>query len=51
MASLLKRVANFARSPQGRRLAEQAKRAAQDPQNQQRVRDLAQRVTRRRGTP
>jgi hypothetical protein len=48
MASLMKRLANFARSPQGRQLAEKAKQAARDPQNRQRIEDLRQRVSRKR---
>jgi hypothetical protein len=48
MASLIKRLADLARSPQGRQLAEQAKRAAQDPQNRRRIEELRQRVARKR---
>lgn len=33
MASLFSKLAAFARSPQGRRVAEQVKQAARDPRN------------------
>lgn len=48
MASLMGRLAAFARSPQGRELAEKAKQAAQDPQNRKRIDELRQRLTRKR---
>ncbi len=48
MASILKRLAAFASSPQGRRLAEQAKQAAQDPRNRARLEELRRRAGRRR---
>lgn len=48
MASLMQRIAKFARSPQGRELAEKAKQAAQDPENRKRVEDLRQRLSRKR---
>jgi len=41
--SLFGRIAKFAQSPQGRRLADQAKRYAQDPQTQRKVRQLMSR--------
>jgi hypothetical protein len=37
MASLIDRVARFARSPQGRRMADKAKRFASDPKNRQKI--------------
>jgi len=48
MASILQRVAAFAKGPQGRRLAEQAKQAAQDPRNRARLEELRRRVGRKR---
>jgi hypothetical protein len=41
--SLFGRIAKFAQSPQGRRLADQAKRYAQDPATQRKVRQLMSR--------
>jgi hypothetical protein len=41
--SLFGRIAKFAQSPQGRRLAGQAKRYAQDPATQRKVRQLISR--------
>lgn len=48
MASLMQRIAKFARSPQGRELADKAKQAAQDPENRKRVEDLRRRLGRKR---
>jgi hypothetical protein len=48
LASMMKRLADLARSPQGRQMAEKAKRAAQDPQNRRRIEDLRQRITKKR---
>lgn len=48
MASLVRRLSDFARSPQGRQLAEKAKQAAQDPQNKRRLEELRQRLARKR---
>jgi hypothetical protein len=45
--SLLNRVATFARSPQGRRLAEQARRAAKDPRNRARIEQVRARLAKR----
>ena len=47
MASIWQRVRDFLRSPQGRRLTEQVKRAARDPKNQQRVREAVRRMRKR----
>jgi hypothetical protein len=44
MASIWQRLTDFLRSPQGRKLTEQVKRAAQDPRNQQRVKDAVKRL-------
>lgn len=48
MASLMKRLADFAQSQRGRQLTERAKQAAQDPKNRKRIEDLRQRMTRKR---
>jgi hypothetical protein len=45
--SLLDRVANFARSPQGRRLAEQARRTARDPRTRARIEQVRARLAKR----
>jgi hypothetical protein len=45
--SLLNRVAAFARSPQGRRLGEQARRAARDPRNRARIEQVRARLAKR----
>lgn len=37
MAGLLSKVARFAQSPQGRRMADKAKRYASDPKNRQKI--------------
>lgn len=46
-SSLLSRVASFARSPQGRRLAEQARRTAKDPRNRARIEQVRARLAKR----
>ena len=46
--SLLNKVAQFARSPQGRRLAGQATRAARDPKTRRQIEHVRQRLARRR---
>jgi hypothetical protein len=38
--SMLKKVGDFAKSPQGRKLIEDAKRFAQEPQNRRKLEDL-----------
>jgi hypothetical protein len=46
--SLLSRVATYARSPQGRRVTDQARRAAKDPRNRARVEQVRARLAKRR---
>ena len=41
--SLFGRIAKFAQSPQGRRLTDQAKRYAQDPQTQRKIKQMMSR--------
>ena len=48
MASLMSRLSRFARSPQGRKAADQAKRFAKDPKNRRRVEELRTRFARKR---
>jgi len=48
MASLIDRVRNYLRTPQGRRNMEKARAMARDPRNQQRLRGLLDRF---RGGP
>ena len=45
--SLLNRVAKFARSPQGRRLADQAVRAARDPKTKRQIEHVRARLMER----
>ena len=45
--SLFNRVSKFARSPQGRRLAEEARRAAKDPRNRARIEQVRARLAKR----
>ena len=45
--SLLDRVAALARSPQGRRVAEQARRTAKDPRNRARIEQVRARLAKR----
>ena len=47
MASIWQRLTAFLRSPQGRKLTDQVKRAAQDPKNQQRAKDALKRFRKR----
>lgn len=55
MVSLIHKLTAFAKSPQGRRAMQQAKRFASDPKRQQQARDAAKkvraRVTDRRQPP
>jgi hypothetical protein len=46
--SLLRKLSDFAKSPEGRRLAEQAKRYASDPKNKQKIDELRERVVKKR---
>ena len=46
--SLLNKVAQFARSPQGRRLAGQAARVARDPKTRRQLEHVRQRLAGRR---
>ncbi len=48
MASLFKKLSDFARSPQGRELIAKAKKAAQDPENQRKLREFRERRARKR---
>lgn len=48
MAGLLGRLGRFARSPQGQKLAGQAKRAAQDPATRRKIEDARRRLGRKR---
>lgn len=46
--SFITRVAKFASSPQGRRLANQAKTWASDPKNRQKIEDARKRIAQKR---
>ena len=48
MASVFKKLSDFAKSPQGRDLMAKAKKAAQDPQNQRKLREFRERRAKRR---
>ena len=48
MAGLMGRLAKFARSPQGQKLAGQAKRAAKDPGTRRKIEDARRRFGRKR---
>ncbi len=47
MPSLMSRVARFARSPQGRRVAGQAKDFASKPENRRKIEQFRARLTKR----
>ena len=49
MAGLFDTVSKFARSPQGRKLADSAKRAAGDPKNRAKIDQLRGRLGRKGG--
>lgn len=48
MPSMMSRLTRFARSPQGRKLANQAQRWASDPKNRQKIEGVRKRVASRR---
>ncbi len=48
MAGLMSKVARFAQSPQGRKLAERAKQASADPKNKRKIEELRGRFARKR---
>ena len=48
MPSLMSKVTQFARSPQGRRMADQAKRMASDPKNRQKIEGYRRRFAKKR---
>jgi hypothetical protein len=50
MPGLFDKVTKLARTPQGRRLAEQAQQMAKDPKNREKIAQLRSRLG-RRGTP
>jgi hypothetical protein len=47
----LQQIAKFARSPQGRKVAEEAKRLAKDPATRRRIEDARRRVMKRGSRP
>jgi hypothetical protein len=47
MAGLFDRIGRFARSPQGKRLMQQAQRFARDPKTRRKVADFRARLARR----
>jgi hypothetical protein len=48
MASITKRIKDFARSPRGQQLIEQAKEQARKPENRRRLEELRRRYMKRR---
>ena len=48
MAGLMSKVSRFARSPQGRKLADRAKQMANDPKNREKIEGLRARASRKR---
>lgn len=48
MAGLMSKVARFARSAQGRKLADRAKQISADPKNRQKIEELRGRMSRKR---
>ncbi len=48
MASITKRIKDFARSPRGQQLIEQAKEQAPKPENRRRLEELRRRYLKRR---
>ena len=46
--SMMRKLADFARSPQGRQLAAQAKKAAKDPEQRRKIEQLRQRLASKR---
>lgn len=48
MPRLMKKISDFARSSQGRRLVDKGKRLAQDPKNQRKLQELRARLTKKR---
>jgi hypothetical protein len=49
--SLLTRVAQFARSPQGRRMISEAQRVARDPKTRRQIAQVRERLAKRGGGP
>jgi hypothetical protein len=47
--SMMSKLAKFARSPQGRRLADQAVRAAKDPKTKKQIESVRARIVRKDG--
>jgi hypothetical protein len=48
VASLIKKVGDFARSPQGKELIEKGKKAAKDPENRRKLQELRTRLAKKR---
>jgi hypothetical protein len=46
--ALLKKLGDFARSPQGRELIAKGKKAAQDPEKQRKLREMRARLAKKR---
>jgi hypothetical protein len=48
MPSLIGRIASFARSPQGRRMASKAQQFASKPENRRKIAELRSRIAKKR---
>lgn len=48
MASIIKKLSDFARSPQGRKLIAKGKKAVQDPKNQRKLKEMRARLAKKR---
>lgn len=48
MASLIKKLGDFAKSPQGRELIAKGKKAVRDPENQRKIREMRAKLAKKR---
>ena len=48
MASLMKKLSDFARSPQGKDLIAKGKKAVQDPENQRKLKEMRAKLAKKR---
>jgi hypothetical protein len=48
MASLIKKLGDFARSPQGRELVAKGKKAVQDPEKQRKLKEMRAKLAKKR---
>jgi hypothetical protein len=48
MSSLMKKLSDFARSPQGREMIAKGKKAVQDPENQRKLKEMRTKLAKKR---